>query len=261
MESISITKEIVRFHALAWALIQRHVASRYRGSALGFLWSLTNPLCLMLVYTFVFHHIVRVPSGTHYHIMLLSGLLPWLWTASSLAEGTSSIAGSGHLITKSMFPAHLLPLVSLASTLANFLLSLPLLLAFMLLDSVTIPATVLLLPVLIFLHGIGLFGMLLTLSSLNVMYRDVQHIVGNLLTLLFFLTPIVYPSNVVPDRLAWVVMLNPLAQLTEAYRALLVSGTVPSAATWTMLSVSALLSFVIGSLVYAGYRERFAEVL
>lgn len=253
--------ELWKFRALVEALVKRHVATRYRGSFFGFLWSLLNPLCLMAVYTLVFHYYMRFDGGKAYHVMVFAGLLPWLWTASALSEGTSAIAGSGHLITKSMFPAHVLPFVSVASTLVNFVLALPVLALFILAAGLTIPVTWCALPLVVLVHGVLLFGLVLGLSALNVFFRDVQHIVSNLLTFLFFLCPVVYPASVVPDRFKFLLTCNPFALLTTMYQGILIHGELPTVESMVFLiSISALIALV-GAMIHDLFRERFAEAL
>lgn len=253
--------EIIKFRALLQALIARHVATRYRGSALGFLWSLMNPLVLILVYTLVFHYYLRFEGVQNYPLVLCAGLLPWLWTSSAIMEGTSSVVSSGHLITKSMFPAQVLPLVSVVSTGINFLLSLPILFLFMLVFGMPLPASLLLLPALILLHGLFLYGIVLALASLNVFYRDVQHIAANALSILFFLCPIVYPISSVPERFRFLVDWNPLAIISECYRSLILYGQVPSLFQLSFLAMSTLILLFFGIAVHESRRERFAEAL
>lgn len=261
MTSLRLFNEIVQFNPLVRALAARHIAGRYRGSAFGFLWSILNPLSLMAVYTLVFHYYMRFDTNEHYTLVLFTGLLPWIWTSSALAEGTASIASSGHLITKSMFPAHILPLVSVISTMVNFLFSLPVLFIFMAAENVNIPATVFLAPLLVIFHGIFLHGLVLALSAVNVFYRDVQHLVGSLLTFLFFLCPIVYPASVVPPSFRFLIVLNPLALVTEMYRDLFLRGTIPGIESIVVFAVWSLLSWLIGVQVQESCRERFAEAL
>lgn len=261
MSTLVATGELYKFRSLVTALVVRHVSSRYRGSVLGFLWSFMNPLCLMLVYTLVFHYMMRVSSEQHYHITLFAGLLPWLWTTSALIEGTSSIVSSGHLITKSMFPSQVLPLVSVLSTMVNFILSLPILLVFILVAGVPIHWTWVLLPLLIVAHCTLLFGLVLALSAVNVFYRDVQHIIGNVLTFLFFLCPIVYPAEMVPENFRFILVWNPFAVLTEMYRDVLLRGVAPSVTQLLMIVAAAGVSLIIGNLIHSGMRERFAEAL
>jgi len=256
-----VAAELWRFRALVEALIKRHVATRYRGSLFGFLWSLLNPLCLMAVYTLVFHYYMRFNGGERYHLLVFAGLLPWLWTSSALAEGTSAIVSSGHLITKSMFPAHVLPFVAVSSSLVHFLLALPILALFMVAAGVYPTATWSLVPAVVVVHGLLLFGCCLALSAINVFFRDVQHLVGNLLTFLFFLCPIVYPASSVPARFRFLIDVNPFALLTEIYQGLLVEGQLPSPTSFTYLCAIAALACLLGADIHERCRERFAEAL
>ena len=256
-----VFEELWKFRTLVEALVRRHVATRYRGSFFGFLWSLLNPLCLMAVYTLVFHYYMRFDGGKAYHLMVFAGLLPWLWTSSALSEGTSAIAGSGHLITKSMFPAHVLPFVSVVSTLVHFILALPILALFIIAGGGSLSITWLALPMVIAIHGVFLFGMVLALSALNVFFRDVQHIVGNLLTFLFFLCPVVYPSSAVPDRFKFLLAFNPFALLTTMYQGILINGVLPSLESCTYIVAISLCAVLVGALVHDALRESFAEAL
>ena len=254
-------KELYQYRALLWALVVRHLATRYRGSALGFLWSILNPLCLMSVYLLVFKYYIRFDQVQNYTVFMFCGLLPWIWFTSGISEGTASIVSSGHLITKSMFPAHVLPAVSIVTNLINYLLSLPILFALMLLTGAALHWTILLLPLVMILQLLLLFGLSLALGALNVQFRDVQHMLGNLLTLLFFLCPIIYPASSVPERFRWTIDLNPLAVLTQCYHQLIIKGVLPAWWSLTYLSAVVALVLVIGNLIYDHYRESFAELL
>lgn len=254
-------KQVWQFRALVGALVRRHIATRYRGSVFGFLWSLLNPLCLMAVYTLVFSYYMRFNGGPHYHLMVFAGLLPWIWTSSSLIEGTASLVNSGHLITKSMFPPQVLPVVSVTAAMAHFLLALPVLALFALAAGVPVSWTWLLVPFIVALHALFLTGIVLGLSALNVFFRDVQHLVGNFLTLLFFMCPVVYPVSVVPENLRFLITYNPFAALTQFYQELLIEGVVPSAEALLYVAVMCVVAGFVGVTVHRHYQERFAEAL
>lgn len=256
-----IFSQLIKYRSLIAALVVRFLSSRYRGSVLGFFWTFLNPLCLMVVYTLVFKYYIRFDSVNNYSIFLFCGLLPWLWMQSSLIEGSVSIVSSGHLITKSMFPAHILPTVSLLTNLVNFVLSLPLLFIFMIVAGMAIHWTLLCVPFLILVNYCFLHGLVLMLSSINVHFRDVQHILGNLLTFLFFLCPILYPVSQVPERFRFTLELNPFALFTITYRELILQGDLPSVMHVLVMVVSALLSLLLGVIFYNRYRETFAELL
>jgi ABC-type polysaccharide/polyol phosphate export permease len=253
--------ESVRYRALVSALVVRHLAGRYRGSVLGFIWSLLNPLCLMAVYTLVFHVYSRFDDANHYTLFVFCGLLPWIWTQSTLVEGTSSIAGSGHLVTKSMFPPHILPLVSVFTGLSHFLLSLPIFFLFSYLLGGEISWSILLLPFVVTIHFFLLYGFVLASSALNVFYRDVQHLIGNILSLIFFLCPIVYPATQVPARYSWTLSVNPFAAIVQLYHAILLRGELPSAILLEASLGWAIVSLVVGAVIFQRYRDHLAEAL
>ncbi len=258
---VEYIKELYKYRALVWALVTRHLASRYRGSALGFLWSFLNPLCLMLVYMLVFKYYIRFNSVDNYTVFLFCGLLPWIWFSSALIEGTNAIVSSGHLVTKSMFPAHLLPTVAVLTSMVHFLFSLPLLFIFMFFYGMSFYATLLLLPFVIVGQFLLLYGATLLLSALNVHLRDVQHVVGNLITFLFFLCPILYPLEVVPEKFRFTMEYNPLALLTIFYHDVIIDGAVPGVLPVVYFSVFSLLVVFLGMKVFSRYRESFAELL
>lgn len=256
-----VLSELWRSRTLIDALVRRQIATRYRGSMLGFFWSFLNPLCLMAVYTLVFSHYMRVASGSNYHLMLFAGLLPWIWSTSALHEGTSSLVSSGHLITKSIFPAHVLPFVSVVSSMIHFILALPILIIFMIVAGVSITSAWLVLPLIIALHGIFLVGIVLGLSALNVFFRDVQHILANILTFVFFLCPVVYPRENIPARARFWIELNPLALVTEFYQMVLIEGVLPSTAQLAYFAAAALGTLALGVWIHQRNREQFAEAL
>ncbi len=256
-----IVKEIFSHTSLLSALVERQLAARYRGSILGFVWSFLNPLVLMIVYTIVFQHFTRVGSMEFYSLYLFSGLLPWMWTTSALTEGTSAITSSGHLVTKSLFPAHILVLASVITSGIHFILTLPLFILFSFFWGKSLPIAILYFPLLVLFHGFFLFGLTLGLSSLNVRFRDVQHLVGSVITILFFLSPILYPLSMVPEQYLNLFIFNPFSALTILYHAVLfgdysyVDSAIYSVSLWSLIAV------FFGFTLFGRGRERFAEYL
>lgn len=258
---MSLLLEIYKYRGLVWALTARHLASRYRRSTLGFLWSLLNPLFFMLIYTLVFKYYIRFQEVENYSVYLFCGMLPWIWLNSGLIEGSSAIVSSGHLITKSMFPPQILPLVTVLTNLIHYLLSLILLFLFMIVFKINFSWTLLLLPILIAVQFVIMYGLALMLSTLNVHYRDVQHLLGSIFSLLFFLCPIIYPAKVVPDRFRFTMDLNPFAQLIESYHNIIINGELPTTNAILVLSLTAILSILVGQKIFNFYRESLAEAL
>ncbi len=253
--------ELWKSRALVAALVKRSLAARYRGSALGLIWTILNPLFLMAVYTLVFQFYLRFDGIAHYPVFVFCGLLPWIWLTQSIGEAAVSVSGSGHLITKSMFPAQVLTVVPVISGAINYLFSLPVLLIVALALGMQLPFTsVALLGIvaiqLVFLCGIGFL-----VAALNVQFRDVQHLIGHVFSLLFFLTPIVYPASQVPERFAWILKLNPVALLVRMYHDVIYTGVIPGLHVWAAAGAMALVVLVVGVLTFEAHRESFAELL
>jgi lipopolysaccharide transport system permease protein len=241
-------------------LVAKQLKLRYRGSLLGFSWTLLNPLLLMLVYTLVFSVYFRVDVD-RYPAFLFAGLLPWIWLSSSLLQGVTCILDGAGLVTRSRFPAEVLPVVTLTANTVNFLLTLPLLLLFLLAFRVTLGPALLALPILIGLQYALTLGPVLILAAANVYYRDLQHLIVHLLTVTQFLTPIFYPASLIPEPFRAWALLNPVAVLISAYQDVLYWNRVPA---WPPLLALAILAAVLLSVavtIFFRSKRTFVEVL
>lgn len=253
--------DVLRHRSLVVALLVRQLKIRYRGSILGFVWTFLNPLLLMAVYALVFRFYMRL-AVPNYALFLLAGLLPWTWFASSLSEGTNAIVGGSSLVTKSLFPSEILPVVVVLANMVNFLLSIPLLVLAGWLYGVDFnPLAWLCLVPIVVLQCLFTLGLVLALAALNVHYRDVQHVVANILLLWFFLTPIVYPVEQVPAGLHALLWLNPMALFAEIYHGVFAATSWPSLDTVGMLGVYTLASLLLGAKIFDGYRDTFPELV
>ncbi len=255
--------EITRHRALVWSLVQRQLAVRYRGSVLGFVWTFLNPLCVMLVYTLVFSVFVRDPSIEHYGTFVFCGLLPWIWFSSALLEGANAIVGGGTLITKALFPAQILPTVTALSHAVNFLLSLPMLLPFLIASDRPFGWALLALPVVMTVQFALIFAIVLGVAALNVHYRDVQHILGNVLSLWFFVTPIIFSIDSLKNR-HWLLQVliakvNPMGVLTQSYQSILYWGQFPNWRNLMIVFLGSIVVFVVSHSIFRSYRDGFAE--
>ncbi|HUE38502.1 MAG TPA: ABC transporter permease [Candidatus Binatia bacterium] len=258
---LTTAQDLIRHRSLVWALLVRQLKVRYRGSVLGFVWTFLNPLLLMAVYALVFRFYMRI-AVPNYALFLLAGLLPWQWFASSLNEGTNAVVGGSSLVTKSLFPTEILPTVVVLANMVNFLLSIPLLwIAGWIYGIAPSPLPWLsLLPVIVLQFAFTL-GLVLALAALNVHYRDVQHIVSNLLLLWFFLTPIVYPESQVPEAMRPLLLLNPMALFIHGYHDVLVQSSWPSLEILGALTLYALIALLVGAKIYDAYRDTFPELV
>jgi lipopolysaccharide transport system permease protein len=218
LESI---RELYRYRALIAILVSRDLKARYRGSVLGFMWSMLNPFLMMLVYWLVFSIYLRNPME-NYHVYLFCGLLPWLWFSASMLEGCSSIISGANLVKKVMFPAEILPLVVVLSNLIHFFFGLPILAGFLIFYRIVPGQNILAFPLVVVIQFIFTFGLVLALSALSVHLRDIQQILTNLVTLWFFMTPIVYRMVDLnldnQPRIIYIVMnMNPMKHIMSAY--------------------------------------------
>ena len=175
----------------------------------------------MLVYTLVFSVYLRIDMES-YPAFLFSGLLPWMWLSSSLQQGVTSILDNAGIVTRSQFPTEILPVVTLTANTVNFLFTLPLVFAFLVAFQVPLGLPLLLLPALVVLEYLLALGLVLIVSAVNIYFRDLQHIMIHLLTVLLFLTPVFYPVSLVPEWLRPWALLNPLAILMSAFQDVLV---------------------------------------
>jgi len=251
---------IYRHRELIGVLVAKQLKLRYRGSGLGFLWTLLNPLLQMVVYTLVFSIYFRLDMEK-YPAFLFAGLLPWIWFASSLQQGVTCILDGAGLVTRSQFPAEVLPVVTLTSNTVNFLLTLPLLLGFLVAFRVKLGPALLTLPLLIALEYLLLLGPVLILAALNIHFRDLQHIILPLVTVLQFLPPIFYPLPLVPEPLRAWTFVNPMTILVSAFQDALYFNRVPH---WPPLLGLLVVSCVIVSgaaAMFTRYKQTFAEAL
>jgi lipopolysaccharide transport system permease protein len=196
-------RNLLKYRGLIQSLVVRDLKARYRGSVLGFFWSFVNPLLLLLIYTFVFTVILpaRFPDELArqlepYALFMFCGILPWTWFSSSLLESSSVLISGGNLIKKVLFPAEVLPIVTVIANMVHFFLGLPILLAFLIYYRHPLNLTDLVwFPVVVFTQFVFTAGLALIVSALTVHFRDLKDILANLLTFWFFATPIIYWYN------------------------------------------------------------------
>lgn len=269
MNLVQNIKGVWKYRVLIQNLVSREVKARYRGTILGFFWSFFNPLLLMTVYTIVFGLILQPKDmsigGTPwlYALYLFCGLLPWTWFSSSLLESANVLMINGNLIKKILFPAEVLPVVTVTSNLIHFFFGLPILLLFLLLMGRPLTPYALLLPVVIFVQYVFSLGFSLMISSLTVHFRDIKDILANWLTFWFFATPIIYamsfPSIQKSAALRLMLNLNPMTHIIQGYQYCLFYGSIFH---WKRLGVALLVSlvmFVLGYMIFDRLRDSFPE--
>ena len=238
----------------------RDLRLRYRGSALGFAWTLLNPVLFMAVYTLVFGVYLRIGIKS-YPVYLLSGLLAWNWFASAIQAGTSAILDGRMYVGKTVFPAEILIFVPIVSNLVNFLISLPFLAVVVLLFHLRLGLPLLILPLLVIVQALLTAGMLFVFATLNVYFRDFQQLVVYVVMLLFYLTPIFYLAESIPLRIRPIVLADPLAVLMLAYQSIFYYDRFPDLAQFIYLAFATMVVFVAGRAVFIRHRESVGEYL
>lgn len=262
-------------------LLQRELKGKYKRTVFGQLWSLANPVALMLVYTFVFSFVIRIsiPAGTengvhNFPLWLLCGLLPWIFFANSLTQSMGSLIANEALIRKVYFPRSVLIFSSVAAIAVNWLIEMAVLMLAMTIAGATL--TFLFLPAtLLIMFALALFatGFSLALSIANVYFRDTQHFVAIALQLGMYMTPVVYPLSLVQEQsekigplfggvtVADIYQLNPLAAFISIFRNLLYDNALPGWSTLLYCLTISALTFAVGLRIFLSKQKNLAEIL
>ncbi|MDP8217308.1 MAG: ABC transporter permease [Candidatus Theseobacter exili] len=253
-----IILEIYQRRELLKGLVVRNLKIRYKGSVLGFFWSLLDPLFMMFIYL-LFIRIMRFSIDLPY---LLSGIIVWQFFVMCVNDSLGAISGNTNLVKKIYFPRVILPLSQVLANLVNFLLSLAVLFVFLLFIRTDIQvAGLLILPVIVFLEAIFCLGLALAVSSISVYFRDAYHIVGVLLMAWFFMTPIIYPTSLVPERFFSLYLLNPLSSILIVFRGILFGTAMPGGPLLFVSLGFCVVLFAVGIVIFAKLEPYFADVL
>ena len=245
---------------LLWHMTSRHLRGQYKQSILGYAWAFVNPLSQMLILSFVFSTILRVSSqDVPYPLFLLVGLLPWIFFSTALTSATDSVVNGGSLVTKVYFPREVLPTAAVFTKLVDLGFGLLILGGMMVYFGHPPEWTAVWLPVLFFIHIVFTLGLALPLAALNIYFHDVRFLVGVALTLWFYVTPVIYPVSIVPDRYRIVFDLNPNSLFINAYRRVLLDGISPGLDRVLAGLAIAALTFVIGYFLFKRMESDFAD--
>jgi lipopolysaccharide transport system permease protein len=263
---LSNVRTLFRYRQLIAALTSRDLKARYRGSILGFFWSLANPLLLLGVYTLVFTKFFHRSGISPYPLFLFAGILPWTFFSASILESTNALSSNSGLIKKVMFPAETLPLVVVFSHLMHFILALPVLLAALVIavamGKVAISPALLLAPLLMLLQTMLVAGFALAISSTSVLFRDLRDLVANLMQLGFFLTPVIYAFTDITSRpLRVLLRFNPMTPFVMSYQSIFFFARVPSTLDFVLMITYAFAALTLGFMVFDRLRDTLAEAI
>lgn len=245
---------------LLWHMTVRHLRGQYKQSVLGYAWAFVNPLSQMLIISFVFSKILRVPSeGEPYPLFLFVGLVPWIFFSTALASGTDSVVGASSLVTKVYFPREILPTAAVFTKLVDLAFGMLILTALMVYYGDPPSLTALWFPVIFAIQLIFTLGLALPLAAMNLFFHDVRFLVGVVLSLWFYLTPVLYPVDIIPEQYRWIFELNPMAIFIHAYRRVLLHGQAPAVESMMVGLVISVVMFILGYYVFKKMEPGFAD--
>lgn len=257
----STAVELWHFRELLRSLVVRNLKVKYRGSALGFVWTLLNPLLTVLVLVAVFGYVVRVPVP-RYWAFLLSGYFVWNFLIQTLNSGTYVLAEHARLSRSVAFPVEVLVLGAAGSRFAEFAAELVLILAGLaVLHHGGVPGSFALVPLLLLLQLLLAVGLVMPIAALSAFYHDVQHALPIALTTLFYLSPVFYPVEMVPEPVQQLYFLNPLALLLHLYHLVLYEGRMPPPELVGIMAAVAVVTFFIGYAIFNRYKTIIPEIV
>jgi lipopolysaccharide transport system permease protein len=257
---VELLRDILRYRQLLWRLVGRDLRVRYKRSVLGIAWAFAEPLVMMGLFTLVFSRFLRI--NTHnYPAFVLCGIIVWSFFQTGVVYSLSAVTANAGLVKKIYFPREILPLATVLGRFVHFGLSMLLLAPFLLWFEAPISWALLYLPLLALTQLALVGGASLLFASLATLYEDVAFLVNFSLTGLFYVSPVFYPVDVIPAALRPWYMLNPMAALITAYRAVLLDGRAPNFAELGPTLALSLLLLVAGAVVFHRLQWLFAEVL
>jgi len=259
-------RNLVERRSLLFQLVRRDFEQRFVGSAMGWVWGLIHPMVLLVSWTFVFQFCLHqgVPAGeatTNYPLFLFAGMLPWLLFSETISRSASSLLEHSNLITKTVFPAEMIPISVFLSALASHLLALALMIgaAGVWLNQISI--FLILLPIYMLAVGLLAVGLGWIVASLHVFLRDTAQVLSVILTFWFWMTPIFIADRDFPKWAHFLLVANPLYYVVRAYRSVLLGSRMPDPRDLLVLTVWGCAAFFIGGLFFRHMKRGFADVL
>jgi len=259
---LSNIQELIKYRELLISWVQRDIKVRYKQSLLGVAWAILQPLSATVIMVVVFSRFIRVSTdGIPHPIFYYSALLPWTFSATSITFGTSCLVSNMGLVTKIYFPREILPISAVLASFVDFLIAAVIFVGMLMFYRVPVGLSWIWVPVILLIQILLTMGVVLFASALNVFYRDIRFVVPLGMQLWMYLTPIIYPLSLVPERFRALYMLNPMAGLIDSYRRIILQGQWPDA---IYLLTAAAISVVVFLLAYIYFKRAeavFADII
>lgn len=250
--------ELYKYRELLKTNVQKEIRGKYKGSILGVFWSFLNPLLMVLVYAIVFPYLMRVQQE-NYLVFLITGVIPWVFFTTVVTTGCNCVWINGGIIKKVYFPREILPISVVLAALVNFLISCIIIIIFVIGGGIGISLNILWLPVIVLIQCALSLGLLLTLSAINVYVKDIEYLVQFIMNLVFYCTPILYNAEMFPEKYRWILYLNPMANLIDAYRSIFYYKQTPDLSSLLIVGIISFIILIIGYLVFKKLEKGFAE--
>ncbi|MCI9286527.1 MAG: ABC transporter permease [Clostridia bacterium] len=255
---MKLLKNLYNYRELLKTNVKKDVGGKYKNSFLGVLWSFINPLLQIAVYAFVFQIIMR-SNIENYAVYLCCALVPWQYFSSVVLRGAATIIDNGNIIKKVYFPREILPISIVTSEGINFLISTIIILGFVIVSGIGLSVNIFWYFLIVIIQYIISLGISFIVSSLSVYFRDLLHLLGVFMQLLFYATPIVYSAQDVPASFRWLLKINPMSYLIEGYRTIFYDKMPPNFQSLGIALLMGIVLCVIGYFVFRKLEKGFAE--
>lgn len=257
---VKFFKSLYNYRELLKTNIKKEVRGKYKNSFLGVLWSFLNPLLQIMVYAIIFQLILKNPQE-NYSIFICCGLIPWTFFASAITRSAFTMVENGNILKKVYFPREILPISIVTSEAVNFLISSIIILGFVIFGGLGITKFIVFYPLILLAQYLLLIGISFIVSSISVYVRDLQHLIGVALQLLFYAAPIVYSPETIPVDFQWILKFNPMTYIINGYRDIFYYQQTPDImALFSIIAISIIIC-VIGYMIFNKLQKGFAEQL
>jgi lipopolysaccharide transport system permease protein len=254
-------RELWAYRELLWVLTTRDIKVRYKQTVLGAGWAIIRPFLTMVIFSVVFGQLAKMPSdGYPYPIFVYAALLPWTFFSTAISTSGQSLIGSAQLVSKVYFPRLIIPLSSVGTGLVDLLISMGILFMMMVWYGVGWSWNLLGIPMLLIAVIFSALGAGTLLSALTVSYRDFSHITPFLLQIWMYITPVIFPVSLVPERWRWLLYLNPMTGLVEAFRSAFLDKPFDIHGLAISFAI-AVGTFVVGIAYFEKVERRFADII
>ena len=254
---INVFKNLYKYRELLKTNVQKEIRGKYKNSFLGVLWSFLNPLLQIAVYALVFPLILR-NTQENYVIFLCCGLIPWTFFATTISRSAFTMVENGNIIKKVYFPREILPISVVTSETVNFLISTIIIIGF---GGLGISKYIIFYPIVLIAQYLLLIAISLIVSSISIYIRDLQHLIGVALQLLFYAAPIVYAPESIPEQFKWILYCNPMTYIINGYRSIFYNQTMIELKPLLILIGCSIIGCIVGYMIFNKLQKGFAEQL